>query len=529
LFTEQDALLMPKTENTWSNSDYDLSVTIKRIGDNFYLLQYGNGNNPSRYEAVFVSIENTIFLDLVPNVPDTLGDNDYRSQILPAHTFYKVKIENDSLQIAELNYGWFYKQLAKNKSLLPHAWVAGGLLLTISTKELNQFIKEHINEPGFFDDSISLISNPAAKIEKKQATAQPVENNYPKRNSQQCIPEFPHKGGWLGGDADVSVPVNDSQSLFIFGDTYIAKKNGNRQSKDLKMVSSTVAVSTCLPGGRHDIKYYWRNMNSIHPEPIFKSFTNRYNLWVNGAFIHKNSLYVLMQKSEPKKEAAANDIFNFNIIGFTLAKVENPATISPDKWNFELIPMSYFISSFSNVSALVKNEGYLYLFMEKEYKYTQLLRVDLDFIDAPKNHFEYYSLKHTWDPGINPDDMEIILSSQPGSTINYHDDIKKWVMVCGPGFMNSRIGLRTAAWLTGPWSDETVVYECPEITPGTASYKQSDFCYMGRECFQNYDKVNHTMVITYDINSSDFSAIKSNPEIYTPKVITISLTKYGIR
>src|SRR6476661_4308179 len=80
LYTEQAALLLPETERTWNNPDYNLSVTVKQTGDNFYLFKYKSSADVSQYEGVFVSFVNTIFLDLVPIVPNTLGDNDFKSQ-----------------------------------------------------------------------------------------------------------------------------------------------------------------------------------------------------------------------------------------------------------------------------------------------------------------------------------------------------------------------------------------------------------------------------------------------------------------
>jgi hypothetical protein len=117
----------------------------------------------------------------------------------------------------------------------------------------------------------------------------------------------------------------------------------------------------------------------------------------------------------------------------------------------------------------------------------------------------------------------VILPERPGNTINYHGDIKKWVMVCGPGFLDNKIRLRTAPTLTGPWSESVIVYECPETIPGTAEYSRTNFCYLGRELIQHYDQTTRTMFISYDTNNSDFSAIKANPKIYRPKVITVSL------
>ncbi len=238
LFTEQTAMLIPEIENGYSSRDDNFSVTLKQLGDNFYMLQQGNATNAIQYEATFVFVADTIFLDLVPKLPDTLGDNDYRWQLMATHSFYKVKILNDTLRLAGLSYRFFYNQLIKNKSLLSYSSVGGGILLTVSTKELKQFIEKHLLEPDFFDQPILLVSDPNVKSEKKKITSLVPENNTPREFFQQCIPEFPHKDGWLGGDADISVPINDTQSMYIFGDTYVGKKSETRQSKELKMVSS---------------------------------------------------------------------------------------------------------------------------------------------------------------------------------------------------------------------------------------------------------------------------------------------------
>src|ERR1019366_830204 len=123
--------------------------------------------------------------------------------------------------------------------------------------------------------------------------------------SQVCLPEFPFKDGWLGGDCDVSVQLSNTQTLFIFSDTYVGNKNQqSRLEPGMKMVSNTVEVETCLPGGKTDIHYFWNNMYADNPGPIFKSFTNRYRYWVNDAFMYKTSLYIVLEKISPKQGAA---------------------------------------------------------------------------------------------------------------------------------------------------------------------------------------------------------------------------------
>ena len=530
LFTEQDATLIPNVESIWLNGDHDENVmTIKKVGDNFYWLWMGNSNNSSLYEAAFISINNTIFLDLVPKLPDSLGSKDYRDQIQPAHSFYKIKIESDTLWAAELNYAWFYDALLKNRNALNHTWVRNGLLITADTHDLRMFIEEHSNDPVFINRPISFVRKSIARSDNWKNSISDFMYDVPVNVQQKCLSAFPLKDGWLGGDGDISIPVNDTQSLFIFGDTYVGQKSDTRQSHGYTMVSSTVAVTTCTPDGNYHIQYYWRNMYSDHPGPVFESFTNRYNYWATDAFMYKDCLYVFMQKVGAKIAVAPDDFFPFSQLGFSLAKVANPINNTPDQWKSDLISLSFLVSYFTDIHATVKDENYLYFFAERAHNKTNLLRLKLNFIDLPKDHIEYYSQNHTWKPGIDSLDMAIVLPESPGYSIHYHNDIKKWIMISGPGFMDNKIKVRTASALTGPWSESVTVYECPEITPGTQEYSKNNHCYLGRELIQNYDKTTRSMYLTYDINNKDFEEIKSNTKIYTPKIIRVSLSKFGIR
>ena len=83
--------------------------------------------------------------------------------------------------------------------------------------------------------------------------------------------------------------------------------------------------------------------------------------------------------------------------------------------------------------------------------------------------------------------MDTIVNGFRSTTVNYHPEMKQWVMICDIKFMDNKIKMRTAPELTGPWSDEIDIYEIPEVTPGNSSYTKSNFCYLPRECIQNYD------------------------------------------
>ena len=529
LFTEQDAVLMPEIEGFWKMPVFDLTISFQKAGDNFYHLKYRDVNSVSEFEAVIVEIQDELFLDISSIMPDTLGDEDFKNTFVQCHSIYKMRIVKDSLLLSSLNYSWFFDYAVRKKLPLKYEWTNNAMLLTYKTDELKSFLMKHIHETGIFHNPDSLI------IEHTRIFGEtdPIRDNFKTRPttvfSQKCIPEFPLKDGWLGGDGDVSVPINDTTTLFLFSDSYVGNRNQkSRQEPGMKMVSNTVAVQSCLPNGETDVHYYWNNMYSDNQGPIFKTYTNRYKFWVVDAFTIKNNLYVLLGKVGPKQGAAPDDIFNFSGLGCTLAKISNPNG-PPNEWKIELFPLPDFTNSFMELRCHAMQDEYIYFFVSRNDTSQFLVRKQIDFIDNPEIPFEYYAFNKKWKEGIKADDMVTIVNGFRCNTVNYHTEMKQWVMISDIWFKDNKIKMRTAPALTGPWSDEIVIYEIPEVTPGNSLYSKSNFCYLAREHIQYYDTKNHVMLLTYDINNTNYSEILSSPKIYTPKIITIPFKKNGSR
>ena len=297
LFTDQTAILVPQAEGDWSIKDFDMTVSIHKAGDNFYSLKYGSEKKPSTFEAAFVKINDEYFMDISGIMPDSVGDEDFRNSFISCHTIYKVQFTKDTLELSELSYAWFYDYAIKRKLPLKFEWTNNAMLLTMKTDELNSFFAGHKDEKDFFEHFTASIKKPSNVEIRKNTNEHSSENKITEHISQTCIPEFPFKDGWLGGDGDVSVPISKTKTLFIFSDTYVGNKNQqSRLVPGMKMISNTVAVETCLPDGKTNVHYFWNNMYADNPQPIFKSFTNRYHYWVNDAIMYKTSLYVVLQK-----------------------------------------------------------------------------------------------------------------------------------------------------------------------------------------------------------------------------------------
>jgi hypothetical protein len=343
--------------------------------------------------------------------------------------------------------------------------------------------------------------------------------------SQKCTPKFPLKDGWLGGDGNVSVSINEDTTYFFFSDTFVGKKNQQtRLEKGLKMVSNSVAIHTCLPNGETNIKYFWNDMYSKNPKPIFKTKKKKYKFWIVDAFKVSNDLYVLLEKIGPKKNAPPDDIFNFSSVGYNLVKITNIYDI-PTDWNMVWIPMDDFNNPAMGLRCHVILNDYIFFYVNRHDKEQVLVRKNINLIDSLNIPFEYYAKNNTWKEGLNYDDMKIVVDGFRSNTVKYHPDLKQWVMILDIWFMDNKIKMRTSPLLTGPWSEEKTIFEIPQMTPGNKSFAKNNFCYLPRECIQNYDSENHVMLITYDVNNSNLSEVLKNPEIYTPKVITVLLKK----
>jgi hypothetical protein len=168
----------------------------------------------------------------------------------------------------------------------------------------------------------------------------------------------------------------------------------------------------------------------------------------------------------------------------------------------------------------------LYFFISRNDTAQLLVRKPLDLFDNPDEPYEYYALNKSWKKGINPEDMGPIINGFRCNTVNYHPELKLWVMICDIWFMDNKIKMRISTELTGPWSDEITIYEIPETTPGSPLWSESNFCYLARECIQHYDTTEHKMLITYDVNNTSFSELISNQELYVPRIIQIPILEY---
>lgn len=514
--TDANAIVHPEFEGKWvfgfSSAD---TVSVRKAGDNFYHLSLSQSS--TKYEAMLGKLENITILQLFPLPPETMKASKASMDFIPVYRIHTVNIVNDTLHLSGLNYTAIANH-AKNDSSIKYVWSPGIFTLNIPTQKLQKLLAATGDNEKLFNGEITLSHIPSQQKlnQPRPKNLKPGEHNISYR--QNCIPLFPLKKGWFGGDGNVSVATSPRRTLWLFSDSFVGDDN-QLTRRGSSIIANSVGVMNCEANGRSYMEYYWKEKYTSNPKPIFESGTTRYRFWVNDALLHDSMLYVVLEKIGPRSEPTASDeTFNFQHVGWTLARVDNPYD-SPDNWAIEYIPITGIPDKKWN-GQFALNNGYVYVFFRKDSN-SVLARYPVQSIEIPLRNMQYYTKEKRWRDGSDGDDAAVLFSGEACQTLEYHPGIKKWRMIIGPGFWSNKIKMREASELTGPWSDEIVLFECPEQTPGSSSYHKDNFCYLGREHVQFYDAKTRTMLLTYDHNTVDFQKLLNDTSIYVPKVIRI--------
>ena len=76
-------------------------------------------------------------------------------------------------------------------------------------------------------------------------------------SKSHCLPAFPDKDGWYGGDGAYSIKLDGERTLWLFGDTFVANEEGRKDRIDMNVIlGTTLAISTCSASNEFKIKYY---------------------------------------------------------------------------------------------------------------------------------------------------------------------------------------------------------------------------------------------------------------------------------
>ncbi len=255
-------------------------------------------------------------------------------------------------------------------------------------------------------------------------------------------PQFPLKGGWLGGDTVASIPLDGRHTiLWLFSDTWVRQDTGtNRHGASL--VHNTLAITT-WNGYSANTEYYIRGrdqgaMTSVFPSPGSDS-KGAWWYWVQDGFRYNGKVYVFLPRFR-NTGAASGALSGFEQFAVDLAVMDNvdgepnrllwPLSIEKDV--FDSTNISPGISTYVDAAA-----GYACLWGAKDamvsgfnYRSFLLFRLPLAGLTNPGPNLQYYTTNHAWAGSSGSslsDALAIMTGGAPDFSIRYHPDLGKYV------------------------------------------------------------------------------------------------------
>ena len=331
---------------------------------------------------------------------------------------------------------------------------------------------------------------------------------------------------WLGADNAYSVPLGPGRTLWLFGDTIIARSRAHVRAEST-FVSNTVAVQTGSDPRTASMEFGWKRSRGGPPGSFFPEPLVHHRYWPgHGIRLSGGPLVVFL---EDVVDTPGKDL-GFASAGFALALIGNPDSPLAD-WKpriirttpsaFDAVPATAVLRDGPFFVALAIRQKGAHAGALVRYPVASLVRGDLSRCEWWAGAARGWLAESELGPG-----GPAFVMDDAGAECSLHWDARAgiFVHVASYGFGASTIGVRTAAALTGPWSAPVQVYRPPE------SDGPRPLVYAGKAHAELAGPDAADLVVTYATNTWDFGE-QFTPEgartLYWPRFVLVRIAGLG--
>lgn len=322
--------------------------------------------------------------------------------------------------------------------------------------------------------------------------------------------------GFSGADADLSMPLGQGRSLWIFGDTLV----GPRSS--FQMPRNSVGILKRDRRGQWAFDYYWNEQNGKASSFFVPDHAGEW-LWPGTMCEVEGKLYFFLRRFKTNN-AIRSEAFRFRYLGPYALYVDNPKE-TPDRWKpvpLRTPPLARSIMWSSTCFA--HPEGFLHLWgfgRGHRPHGTFMARCPLEALSRPSRlKWEYYSGKPqgaAWTRETRA--LQPLFPAWAAEmSLFYLKRQRVFVTVFGNHRTNT-IGLQVASRIEGPWSRYHEIYRPPD-----AAWSRNYFCYAPK-AHPEMNSDPGELLITYITNSHRAADLISDQRIYYPRFIALP---YGV-
>ncbi len=159
LFTDADLDFDPALLDSFMDEKGEVTFTFAKLADTSYRLTVkeleGDKEVSGNFQAHLVRLGGYWFLDFFPDGPD-IGDDFYKLHLLRAHSFARIWLQGDRLRIGLLSSDWLKKKIDEKSVEIDHQLADDSLLLTASTRELQDLLFRYATEEKAFGEPLDL-------------------------------------------------------------------------------------------------------------------------------------------------------------------------------------------------------------------------------------------------------------------------------------------------------------------------------------------------------------------------------------
>jgi len=153
-YEEKDIAFDPALVGTWAAEGDGDTWAFSQSGEKAYDLVYTCDAAPGSFVAVLFKLENSLFLDLYPKLPEAENENClYRMHVIPGHTVMRVWLDGDKLRLAYMDSDRVEQIIKQKKASIATEGIEGhGPIFTAQTPELRRFLFKHAGDEKLFPE-----------------------------------------------------------------------------------------------------------------------------------------------------------------------------------------------------------------------------------------------------------------------------------------------------------------------------------------------------------------------------------------
>jgi len=311
---------------------------------------------------------------------------------------------------------------------------------------------------------------------------------------------------WRGADGASSIDLGDGRILWLFSDTFIDPKGTGSRSKS-KMIRNSLAIQEGYDIGQSKMSFYYKGTKK-NPESFFKLPGETWFWTGHGTIVNDKLLIFLFEEMSVKTG------LGFEAIGWYIVIVDNPYD-DPLNWKMKYIKGPDTFGFIIGSSAVLADSTYVYAYGVKEPNTHEVYLTRFEVQNLLGNNLQgiEWWINGRWVSNLTQEpSSSFLFVGQTEFSVHYQRDINKFIQIQTYGWEQASIGFRLAGKPEGPWSDFYLFYT-PELLDN------DEFIYSANA---HPEMHGDGIIITYNVNNSDFFKLLDNERIYFPIIIKLT-------